>query len=138
MKIAWIKPVFTVLFTGVLVWVLLGPKDDVLTGTVFRVVDGDTVHLHVSEGPVIRLRLWGINAAGPDEPGGAEAADYLRSLTEGRTLECEVPPTGQDQGPENHDVRLCRVDGRDIAEELVAAGHAVDFPEYSDGRYAGQ
>ncbi len=136
MKTIWIKAALKVLFVGALLWVLLGPEDDAWTGTVDRVTGGDTLDFQVAEGPVVRLRLWGIDAAGLDEPGGAEAADYLRRLTEGRTLECEPPPIGEDQGPENHAVRLCRIDGRDIAQALVDAGHAVDAPDYSDGRYA--
>ncbi len=136
MTTTWISPALRVLLMGIVVWAVWGSEEDAWTGTVYRVIDGDTVHLYVTEGPVVRLRLWGIDAAALDEPGGAEAADYLRRLTEGRTLECEVPPSGEDQGPPRHAVRLCRIDGRDIAQALVDAGHAVDVPAYSDGRYA--
>ena len=109
--------------------------DGRLVGTVEYVVDGDTFQFAVRGGDIVNVRLWGIDAPERDESGGPEATDYLRRLTAGRTLACERPPTGQNLDHWGRTVRLCRIDGLDIAADLIAADHAVDVPDYSGGWY---
>lgn len=70
----------------------------------YTVTDGDTLR---ADG--VGIRLWGIDAPEPDEPGGPEATAAMRHLT----------------------------DGRDLACVLVAGGWARDWPHYSGGAYAG-
>lgn len=98
-----------------------------------RVIDGDTI---VVDG--IHVRLQGIDApevahfGKPDDPGGPEARAYLRDIAEGRIAVCDL--TGE--RTHNREVGICRVDGKDIAAEVIAAGLARDCPRYSKGRYA--
>jgi hypothetical protein len=53
-------------------------------------------------------------------------------LVRGQTVRCEL------DGTYTHDrcVTTCFLNGRDIAEALVAQGLARDCPRFSDGRYA--
>jgi endonuclease YncB( thermonuclease family) len=98
-----------------------------------HVIDGDTI---VVGG--IHVRLQGI--AAPEVPhhgklgeaGGAEARDYLEALAEGRIAVCDL--TGE--RTHSREVGVCRVGGRDVAEQVIAAGLARDCPRYSKGRYA--
>lgn len=97
-----------------------------LTGTVERVVDGDTIDIAGQ-----RIRLSGLDApewnqtcrtaAGGDWQCGAEASRRMRELTRGRTLTCR---------PEGHDryrrlLATCRDGSTDIAEAVVADGLAT-------------
>lgn len=92
------------------------------------VYDGDTFRCH--DGP--RVRVWGVNAAELRDPGGAEAKRALTRLISGKVLTCVKRGKSYDRV-----VALCTVDGRDVAAEMVRRGHAVDWPKYSRGRYAG-
>lgn len=92
-----------------------------------HVLDGDTI---VADG--IHVRLQGIAAPELSEAGGAAARDYLREQAEGRMAVCAL--TGEHA--RGREVGVCRVDGKDIAELVIAAGLARDCPRYSGGRYA--
>jgi endonuclease YncB( thermonuclease family) len=103
-----------------------------LTGSVERVVDGDTLDIAGQ-----RVRLPGLDApewnqtcktaAGDSWACGAATAKRMRELTRGRTITCR---------PEGHDrygrlLAICRDGATDLAEVLVADGLAV-----TTGRYA--
>src|ERR1700716_3762504 len=66
----------------------------ILFGTVTRVVDGDTLVVQLSSGP-IRVRLYGIDAPEHNQPGGREAATALTSRVGGERVELE--PINQDR-----------------------------------------
>ena len=102
-----------------------------LTGTVERVVDGDTIDISGQ-----RIRLPGLDAPewnqsckatdGADWQCGAAATKRMRELTRGRTLTCR---------PEGHDrygrlLAVCRDGKTDIAEALVADGFATATSRY--------
>jgi endonuclease YncB( thermonuclease family) len=103
-----------------------------LSGTVERVLDGDTIDIAGQ-----RIRLPGLDAPewnqtcrtadGGAWDCGAAAARRMRELTRGRTLSCH---------PEGHDrygrlLAVCR-DGRtDIAETMVAEGFATATSRYT-------
>ena len=103
-----------------------------LTGTVERVVDGDTIDIAGQ-----RIRLPGLDAPewnqtcktanGSTWDCGAAAAKRMRELTRGRTLTCR---------PEGHDrygrlLAVCRDGKIDIAEALVADGFATATSRYA-------
>ena len=98
-----------------------------------RVIDGDTIAV---DG--VHVRLQGIaapevaNFGRPAEPGGPEARAFLRGIAEGRIAVCEL--TGERS--HRREVGVCRIGGKDIAEEVIAAGLARDCPRFSKGRYA--
>jgi endonuclease YncB( thermonuclease family) len=92
-----------------------------------RVVDGDT--LEVSG---VAVRLKGLAAPERKQAGGAEATAFMRELTDGRTVVCDLT----NERTWGRRVGTCLVGGKDVAAELVAAGLARDCPRYGGGRYA--
>jgi endonuclease YncB( thermonuclease family) len=100
------------------------------------VVDGDTVEIHG-----IRIRLWSIDAPessqfcrGEDSLQyrcGAQAANDLDAFIARRPVNCS--PLSLD--PYGRTVATCSVGGTDLGEWLVRRGLALDWPQYSKGRY---
>jgi endonuclease YncB( thermonuclease family) len=107
-----------------------------IVGTVTRVKDGDTICIGSVE-----VRLEGIDAPETGESCrrgarrwkcGEFATRALRDLTAKQTLTCQ-PKYCDAHG---RTVALCRIAGTDVSESMVAAGWAVDWPYYSEGRYS--
>ena len=100
------------------------------------VVDGDTLEIHG-----IRIRLWSIDAPessqhcrGEDSLQyrcGAQAANDLDAFIARRPVNCS--PRSLD--PYGRTVATCSVGGTDLGEWLVRKGLALDWPQYSKGRY---
>jgi micrococcal nuclease len=99
---------------------------DRLTGRA-RVVDGDTLEV-----AGVAVRLKGLAAPERRQAGGAEATAFMRRLTDGRTVVCDLT----NERTWGRRVGTCRVGGKDVAAELVAAGLARDCERYGGGRYA--
>jgi endonuclease YncB( thermonuclease family) len=100
------------------------------------IIDGDTLEIHGT-----RIRLWGIDAPessqlcrGDDSIQyrcGAKAANDLDSFLAQRPIDCA--PVNLDQY--RRTVAVCSVDGVDLADWLVRNGLALDWPQYSKGKY---
>lgn len=100
------------------------------------VLDGDTLEIHG-----IRIRVWGIDAPessqlcrGDDSLQyrcGARAANELDAFIARRPVNCS--PLNLDQY--GRTVATCSVGGADIGDWLVRNGLALDWPQYSKGRY---
>lgn len=100
------------------------------------VVDGDTLEIHGT-----RIRLWGIDAPessqlcrGEDSSPyrcGATAANDLDAFIARRPVECTL--VSRDQY--GRAVATCSVGGVDLGEWLVRNGLALDWPQYSKGKY---
>jgi endonuclease YncB( thermonuclease family) len=100
------------------------------------VVDGDTLEIRGA-----RIRLFGIDAPESaqtclDDDGklyrcGQKAALALSDFIASRPVSC-VP---QDTDRYGRTVATCSVGGEDLADWLVRAGLAFDWPQYSKGRY---
>jgi endonuclease YncB( thermonuclease family) len=105
-----------------------------LSGRV-HVLDGDTIAVGG-----VTVRLQGVaapelehpNLGIKQEPGGPEAAAFMRRLIEGRIVVCEL--TGE--RTHGREVGVCYRDGRDIGAAAIEAGLARDCPRFSQGRYA--
>jgi len=101
------------------------------------VVDGDTLEVHG-----MRIRLWGVDAPessqlcrGADSNlyrCGAKAANDLDSFVARRPVNCT--PVAEDRY--GRTVATCSVGGADLGEWLVRNGLALDWPQYSKGKYA--
>ena len=100
------------------------------------VIDGDTLEIHGT-----RIRLWGIDAPessqlcrGEDSLQyrcGAKAANDLDAFIAGRLVSC-IPISLDQYG---RTVASCSVDRTDLAEWLVGNGLAIDWPQYSKGKF---
>ncbi|MGY4282007.1 endonuclease YncB(thermonuclease family) [Bradyrhizobium sp. LM2.7] len=100
------------------------------------VIDGDTLEMHG-----VRIRLWGIDAPessqlcrGEDSLQyrcGAQAANGLDAFIGRRPVNC-VRVSLDLYG---RTVATCSVGGADLGEWLVYNGLALDWPQYSKGRY---
>ena len=98
-----------------------------VAGPVTRVVDGDTFWIGRD-----KIRLWGIDAPEASTPNGPLATRYLVAVVGNHPLTC------RQAGPPSHDRMVARrLDpwGRDIAEIMVGAGWALDWPAFSRGHY---
>src|SRR5215469_15221586 len=101
------------------------------------IIDGDTLEIHGT-----RIRLWGVDAPessqlcrGEDSLQyrcGAKAANDLDTYIDRRPVNC-VPLNLDQYG---RTVATCSVSGTDLGEWLVRNGLALDWPQYSRGRYA--
>lgn len=108
---------------------------DNLTGQA-SIVDGDTLDIGGT-----RIRLWGIDAPESNQSCrgddsipyacGTDAAKKLKSFLDKRPIDCA--PVSLDQYGQTFAV--CSVDGVDIADWLVRNGFALDWPQYSKGKY---
>jgi endonuclease YncB( thermonuclease family) len=104
------------------------------------VIDGDTLAIR---GEQARIRLYGIDAPEgkqtcSDTRGrpylcGSRSADALASIIgrNGRVI-CRE----EDRDRYGRIVATCEANGREINAELVRRGWAVEYEQYSDGRYS--
>ena len=99
--------------------------------------DGDSLYVVSGRGRA-EIRLWGVDAPEWNEKGGAgrRAKEHLARLIDGRRLTCEPRGTSYQRI-----VALCRIENdpaRDVAALMVRAGHAHDWPKFSNGYYAAE
>lgn len=100
-------------------------------------IDGDTITVGRH-----KIRLCGIDAPERGEPGYQEATAFLEALVQDKTIACtpvgEGTPCDGRSERKSRDrlVATCFVDGKDIAAEMVRAGHAKDWPKFSGGYYS--
>jgi endonuclease YncB( thermonuclease family) len=100
------------------------------------VIDGDTLEIHGT-----RVRLWGIDAPestqlcrGEDSSQyrcGAQAANDLDAFIARRPVSC-LPMKADQYG---RTVATCSTGCADLGEWLVLSGLALDWPQFSKGRY---
>jgi endonuclease YncB( thermonuclease family) len=108
---------------------------DDMTGQA-SIIDGDTLEVHGT-----RIRLWGIDAPessqlcrGEDSLQyrcGAKAANDLDAFIASRPVSCI--PISLDQY--RRTVATCSVSGVDLGEWFVRNGLALDWPQYSKGKF---
>lgn len=101
-----------------------------------RVVDGDSLEIAGR-----RIRLFGIDApelhqdcrtaAGRAYDCGGAARRALDDLIGGRAVTCTPVGASHDRA-----VATCQANGRDLSEELVRSGHALELANFSRGRYS--
>lgn len=111
-----------------------GPAAEVqqFTGRVVAVDDGDTVRVQRGQGDV-RIRIFGIDAPEATQAYGPEAREAARRLLLNRTVVVSMKDVDQ----YGRIVATVSVDGTDIGPELLTAGAAWNYAQFSqDERYA--
>jgi endonuclease YncB( thermonuclease family) len=96
-------------------------------GRVLDVTDGDTVIVARGRGQVT-VRLFGIDAPEGTQPFGREAAAMLRERVLGKVVDVDM----KDVDVYGRLVATISIDSRDIGEELVRAGAAWHYVQYSN------
>lgn len=105
-----------------------------------QVVDGDTLSI---QGLSARIRLYGVDT--PEGQQTCEDADGKRYLCGSRAAEALSALVGrngrvsceeEDRDRYGRVVAVCQTNNREINAELVRQGWALEYKQYSDGRYA--
>jgi len=102
-----------------------GAQQPVLSGTVTRVIDGDTLEVQLGSGP-IRVRLNSIDTPEKDQPWGLEAQAALARRVDGKRVELE--PVTQDRY--DRLVAVVFLDGENINAWMVQQGDAWAYRDY--------
>lgn len=93
-----------------------------------HVYDADTLYFDSSG-----ARLWGIDAPELETPEGRAAQRAMSAIIGDSMVTC----IGTGSHSYNRTVSICSDEnGRDLGELIVRAGYAVDWPRFSNGRYA--
>jgi endonuclease YncB( thermonuclease family) len=107
------------------------PQQPLLAGTVVRVIDGDTIEVQLSSGP-IRVRLNSIDTPEKDQPWGPEAAAALASRVDGQRVMLDV--ITQDQY--DRLVAIVYLGDQSINAWMVQQGNAWAYRQYlNDATY---
>ncbi len=99
----------------------------ILTGTVLRVIDGDSALIQVGD-ESLEVRLDAIDAPEYDAPFGQEAKQSLKRHAEGRDVELVI----KDHDRYDRPVARVVLEGKDISLLLVSEGLAWHYTRYSD------
>lgn len=98
----------------------------VLEGPAY-ITDGDTITIQKTQ-----VRLFGIDAPELHHPYGKKAKWAMVRLCKGHSIRAEVT----DEDDYGRTVAKCFLpDGRDLSEEMVKLGLAIDWPKFSGGKY---
>lgn len=97
----------------------------VLTGTVTKVIDGDTIDVQLTSGP-IRVRLYGIDAPERAQPWGKEATAFLK----GRILNEKVDLEPFQQDRYDRQTATVYLGNVSVNAELVRLGYAWAYRQY--------
>ncbi len=105
-------------------WLALGadsddPEVQFARARVLRVIDGETVQVKLLERAEETIRLLGISAPQPSEPGGAAATAQLRKLVGGRDVLLEF-----ERGRRRVFGQLAAYVWLDVNAEMIRSGHA--------------
>jgi endonuclease YncB( thermonuclease family) len=99
----------------------------VLEGPAY-VIDGDTITIKKTQ-----VRLYGIDAPELHHPYGKKAKWAMVRLCKSCRIRAEIT----DEDEYGRTVAKCFLpDGRDLSEELVKQGLAIDWPKFSGGKYS--
>lgn len=110
-----------------------------ITGTVSKVIDGDTFELCGSEG-CQKIRLCGIDAPEEGDLGYQTAKDALKALVYGVEVACsratDVKPICNSRNKSRDRlVAACGIDGSDIGAQLMLQGVACRWEKYAGPLY---
>lgn len=104
------------------------PVNSVISGTVTKVHDGDSIHITPTGGKRVVIRLAAIDAPEISQEHGTVSRDYLRSLLMSKSA------TAHCNKQDKYGRQVCVVvrDGRDINVEMLSAGQAWYYSRFKD------
>jgi micrococcal nuclease len=102
-------------------------KPHLFHAKVAAVVDGDTIHVVDDHGVPLNIRLDGIDCPESGQPFGGVARRFVRAAAFDRDVEIRVV----DQDAYERLVARVSVDGQDLSTQLLRAGLAWHYTEYS-------
>jgi endonuclease YncB( thermonuclease family) len=108
------------------------PERDGDVARVVHIVDGDTFDVEFPDGTVERIRPPQIDTPEIGECGFAEATAALDELISGREVWLIPTADGPDRDTYDRLLRAVEVDGQDIGEQLIRAGHARWVSRYAE------
>jgi endonuclease YncB( thermonuclease family) len=112
---------------------VIAQESPVLVGSVSRVIDGDTIDVQLSSGP-ITVRLGSIDAPESNQPWGEQATSALRQLV----LREEVALEVMSQDRYERLVAVVYLGEHDVNRWMVEQGHAWAYRRYlEDPAYCG-
>ena len=97
-----------------------------ITGRAY-VIDGDSIVIKKTQ-----IRIYGVDAPELNHPYGQKAKWAMVALCKGHEIRAKIICK------DDHDrcVAMCYLpDGRDLSEEMVKQGLALDWPKFSEGDY---
>jgi endonuclease YncB( thermonuclease family) len=100
-------------------------QQPVLVGTVTKVIDGDTVKVQLSSGP-ISVRFDSIDAPETNQPWGREAQAELSRLLDGQVVDLDV----RSQDRYERLVATVYLGDQNVNSWMVQRGHAWAYREY--------
>ena len=110
----------------VLVTLAISTHATTRSGTVERVIDGDTIVFQGIGTKTQRVRLADIDTPELDQPWGEEAKAALKVWAENRKAEIRIVDTDR----YGRSVATLRIDGENINRRLVTEGHARVYRRY--------
>ena len=112
----------------------------IVTGTITKITDGDTVHLLTPEQTILKVRLYGIDAPEtdkinnktgrvnkPGQPYGEESMSALANKIMGKKVKVDILDIDKRY---RRMVGMIYLDDRNINLEMIREGYAEAFIEY--------
>ena len=137
--LSYVYLVFLILITGIAVFIDIANSHDynrTVTGTVTKIIDGDTIHLTTPEQTRLKVRLYGIDAQESyykkiEQPYGEESKKALSKKIMGKEIKLDIITVDKYRRM----VGIIWLGDRNINLEMVREGHAEAFIEYLDEPY---
>jgi endonuclease YncB( thermonuclease family) len=104
-----------------------------VTYSVLRVIDGDTIDIHASDGNEFTARLIGIDAPEQDTCEGPLATQTMASLVNGKVVSLTAGGDGEDVDKYGRFLRYVDTDGTDAGLTLIDMGLAKARYDSRDG-----
>ena len=98
------------------------------SGTVQKVLDGDTIEIRTEDGEELRIRLDGIDAPEKNQPHGTLSTIALRKQIQSKLVQIKI------KGKDRYGRTVARIflDGVDINKWMVINGHAWWYSKFSN------
>ena len=101
-------------------------KENIISGKVIKVADGDTITILDSENNQIKIRLYGIDAPEKAQDFGKVSREYLAELVAGKTIDVTVINIDH----YGRSVGRIKIDDKEVAEEMLKSGLAWLYTAY--------